>query len=207
VSEDRPAARDENAEFPSPSAAEVAIERALSVSRFIVFFPVFALPLGALALMLAGTGEFVAAVHGCIVALIDTNSTVYKDAVAPLMTALDLFLTALVLLVMALGLYETFISKVDPEEGQSRRRSRLQSALPMGLRVHGVDQIKTKVVKVIALIITVKIFNAVLEHAVAKGGKAADMLDILMLAGVLILIAGAFFLLHQCDPHKGHDGE
>ena len=141
MSEDRPAAREENAEFPSPSAAELGIERVLSLSRLMVFLPVFALPLGALALMLAGIGEFLAALQGCLAAMIDTDSTVYKDAVAPLMTALDLFLTAVVLLVMALGLYETFISKVDPEEGQSRRQSRLQSALPMGLRVHGVENL------------------------------------------------------------------
>ncbi|MEA1917552.1 MAG: YqhA family protein [Campylobacterota bacterium] len=107
----------------------------------------------------------------------------HEDVVGNIIGAIDLYLIAIVLLIFAFGVYELFISKIEPAEKNS-------SGV---LNIHSLDQLKDKVAKVIVMVLVVNFFQRVL-HTHYDGA-----LEMLYFAASIFLLALALYFLHKGD--------
>jgi uncharacterized membrane protein YqhA len=161
-------------------------------SRFIVMFAVVA------SLATSFVMFFIATVDAWVLAshLFDYLSPELSDearmdmrssSITHVVEIVDGYLLATVLLIFALGLYELFISKIEAAE-------KSESATNV-LIIHSLDDLKTRLSKVILMILIVKYF----EHAVSMHFESP--MDLLYLAGGIALIGLALYLTHE----KGHE--
>ncbi len=110
----------------------------------------------------------------------------HEDVVSHIIGAVDLFLIAIVMLIFSMGVYELFISKIDPaEEAESSEV----------LKIHSLDQLKDKIAKVIIMVLVVSFFQRVL-HTQYEGA-----LEMLYFSGSILLLALALYFLHKGDTH------
>jgi uncharacterized membrane protein YqhA len=103
------------------------------------------------------------------------------EIITALVKVLDEYLISAVLIVFSSGLYELFIGRIEAAEG-SKTASRL-------LYVTSLDDLKNKVAKLILLILTIEFFQRTLQSSYDSP------LNLLYLAGSILLISGAFYLL------------
>jgi len=104
-----------------------------------------------------------------------------EDTVAGIIKAVDGYLIAVILLVVALGLYELFIDKIDPSERAAR-------AMPRLIHVESLDDLKDRIAKLILLVLIIEFFQYALKL------EYATPLDLLYLAVGILFIGGALFL-------------
>lgn len=119
-------------------------QRLPNYTRFVVGIPVL--------------GLFASAVTLTVMAAIETARVIgaamggelyKKDAVLEFIELADVFLLATVLYIMALGLYELFIDDSIP--------------LPAWLSIHSLDDLKNKLVGVIAVVLAVTFLGSVIK--------------------------------------------
>jgi uncharacterized membrane protein YqhA len=94
---------------------------------------------------------------------------------------IDGYLLSTVLLIFAFGLYEVFIHKLHDDATQEASRI---------LVIHGIDDLKDRLAKLVLLILVVKFF----EHALSM--EFATPLHLVYLAVGVVLIAAALHLSH-----------
>jgi len=113
------------------------------------------------------------------------------EAVAEVVEVIDVFLLAIVLLIFGLGLYELYISKIDHayEDGNDASNHLLS--------IHNLDDLKSRLGKVIMMILIVKFFE------LAIGMEVEDINDLLMFAGGVLLSAGALVLTELATKKGG----
>lgn len=167
-------------------------ERLLWGSRLLVLVPVVA------GLVLAAGAAFVATVDavyyaGTLLRFADPSlGTGARDAlrdalVTAVVKVLDGYLISAILIVFSLGLYELFVSKLDAAED-----SETGSTV---LHVKSLDDLKNKVVSLVLLVLTIEFFQRALRL------DYASPLDLLYLAGGILLVGAAFFLLGARSPN------
>ena len=113
-----------------------------------------------------------------------------------LISSVDSFLFATVLLIFAMGIYELFISKIDPA-------SRTAESRPNWLQIHSLDDLKGAVGKVILMILIVRLFESAVKM------KYDSPLHLLYLGLSVLFVAAALYLQHLGHKHdpKGHGDE
>ncbi len=121
-----------------------------------------------------------------------TRAKLRATTIAHVVGILDGYLLATVLLIFALGLYELFISKIDQAE-HSEMGSRV-------LFIKTLDDLKTRLGKVVLMILIVKFFEYALDM------KFVNALDLLYFGGGIALIGLALYLTHSGD-HKAKPSE
>lgn len=112
-----------------------------------------------------------------------------------IVSSVDVFLFALVLIIFGVGVYELFVTQVDPVEQNHDSR-------PSWLRISSVDDLKSSLGKVILMVLIVSFFKHVLEFT--HWNEAISMLY--MSIGI-ILIAGALYLAHKSNEEPGHESK
>lgn len=125
------------------------MRRLIELSRFAVAVPAVTSIVASFVLMGIGVWEVVMS----IVHLIDTSVSI-KLTVVAILTAVDTFLLATVLLVIGYGLYELF---VDAEV-----------KLPEWLEIRSLDDLKTKLIGVIVAILAVVFLGALVDRSDAN---------------------------------------
>lgn len=103
------------------------------------------------------------------------------ETVTHVVEVIDGYLLATVLLMFSLGLYELFISKIEQAES---------SETPSVLAIHSLDDLKTRLGRVILMILIVNFF----EHAISMEFHGA--LELLALSGGIALIGLTLYLTH-----------
>lgn len=116
-----------------------------------------------------------------------TRSEIHAATVTHVVEVVDGYLLGTILLIFGLGLYELFISKIDLAE-----RSETASSV---LLIHSLDDLKSRLAKVILMILIVKFFEKAIEM------EFDTPLNLLYLAGGILLIGGAIFLSHINPDH------
>ncbi len=118
------------------------------------------------------------------------------DLSIALISSVDSFLFATVLLIFAMGIYELFISKIDPA-------SRTEDSRPNWLQIHSLDDLKGAVGKVILMILIVRLFESAVKM------KYDHPLHLLYLGLAVLFVAAALFLQHlgHKKPHGEHAKE
>jgi len=144
------------------------MKRILGATRYAVVLPALASILGALLLMAQGSIEMIIVVFDTIF-----NESTLKETIVDVLTAVDAILLGTVLLVIGYGLYELFI---DPDLD-----------VPLWLRVHDLDDLKSKLIGVVVAIIAVVFVGVFVDS-----NRAADVISYGAGAGALILGLAVF---------------
>ena len=118
--------------------------RVPAYSRFIVAIPVLGLFAGALTLTVMAGVQTVATIGHAV-----AGELAKKEAILEFIELADAFLLATVLYIMSLGLYELFIDDTIP--------------LPAWLEIHSLDDLKKKLVGVVAVVLAVTFLGSVIE--------------------------------------------
>lgn len=172
---------------------ERAIESGIWKARWSVLTAVFCSGIAALAMF------YVAAIDAFHVTteLLDyafltdmsERAHVRAAAVGSVVEVVDGFLLAIVLLIFAFGLYELYVSKIDTAYEE-------ESAAHM-LSVDSLDDLKSRLGKVIMMILIVKFF----ELAISM--EFEHVYDLLMFAGGIVMVGGSLFLTEFAAGGKG----
>ncbi|MEE9446645.1 MAG: YqhA family protein [Arenicellales bacterium] len=118
----------------------------------------------------------------------DARASFRASVVTHVVEIIDGYLLATVMLIFSLGLYELFISKIDFADKSER-----QSGV---LLITSLDDLKSRLAKVILMILIVKFF----EHALEMHFNTP--LEMLEFAGGIALIGLALYLSHAADQPK-----
>lgn len=110
------------------------------------------------------------------------------SAITHVVEIIDGYLLATVLLIFSLGLYELFISKIEQAEN-SENASKV-------LLINSLDDLKSRLAKVILMILIVRFFELALEVHSFKTG-----LDMVYFSGSVALIGLALYLSHASEKH------
>ena len=174
---------------------ETAFEFLLWNSRYVVIFAVITSAIAAMIMFYMATVDaYYTAAH-----FLEYASPDLKDAarvefrsltITHVVEIIDGYLLGTVLLIFALGLYELFISRIDVAE-QSETASNV-------LIIHSLDDLKTRLAKVILMILIVRFFES------AIGMKFDSPIMLLYLAGGIALIGLALYLTHDSGKHENH---
>ena len=114
-----------------------------------------------------------------------------EDLLVILISSVDTFLFATVLLIFAMGIYELFISKIDPA-------SRTPESRPNWLAIHSLDDLKSAVGKVILMILIVRLFEAAVAIRYEKP------LDLVYLGVAIVFVSVALYLVHAAHKKEAH---
>ncbi len=118
------------------------------------------------------------------------RKAVRVEIVGEAVKALDGFLLAMAVLIFAFGIYELFVSELDEAQGHE-----LSGRI---LVVRSLDDLKSRLGKVILVIMVVTLFEGVLEF------HAGTALDLLAVGGAIVLAAGALYLSHKEHGERAH---
>lgn len=113
-----------------------------------------------------------------------------------IVSSVDVFLFALVLIIFGVGVYELFVTQVDPVEQNHDSR-------PSWLRISSVDDLKSSLGKVILMVLIVSFFKHVLEFT-----HWDEAISMLYMSIGIVLISAALYLAHKSneEPEKEEKG-
>ena len=119
-----------------------------------------------------------------------------NEAVTTIVRALDGFLIGAILLLFAFGVYELFVSKIDP----ARRSEAVLRFLAPG----SLDELKEKVARLVIVVLVIEFFQRALRVPYEQA------LDLVYLAVGVLLVSGAVYLtaprrLEAPAPNEGKD--
>ncbi|MFM7014591.1 MAG: YqhA family protein [Actinomycetota bacterium] len=154
------------------------MRRILGLTRFAVVVPALASIIGALLLMAQGSIEMVLVVIDSIV-----NQTSLKDVIVSVLTAVDAILLGTVLLVIGYGLYELFID------------SNLE--VPSWLQIDNLDDLKSKLIGVVAAIIAVVFVGVFVDS-----NRAQDVISYGLGSGAILAGLAVFALATRKETGK-----
>ena len=175
-----------------PSKFEQKFERGMWSFRFVILIAVFALMLSSLFAFYLGVHSTIEAFHEIADSIHDERSPQTNAIIVYLISSIDEFLLGIILIIIALGIYELFISKIDFIADK-------ENIYPKWLTFHSLDELKGVLTKVIIIILIVYFFKSVVMM------EFNTPIGILYLAIGIILIALANYISHK--PHFGGKGK
>ncbi|MBI4715156.1 MAG: YqhA family protein, partial [Nitrospirae bacterium] len=115
----------------------------------------------------------------------------HGTVISHVISAVDDYLLATVLLIFSLGLYELFISKINQAEDDARHSSQI-------LLIKTLDDLKDRLAKVVLLILIVTFFKNVIHTTFD------EPLNVLYLGGGILLVALALYFTYKSGHVKEH---
>ena len=176
---------------------ERLFEKALWNGRFVVVIAVVASMAAATAIFYMATVDVVyLVIHMLNYAdpsmAIDVRKALHDETITHVVEVVDGYLLATFMLIFALGMYELFVSDIDEAHG-SKTSSKI-------LVIESLDDLKSRLAKVILMILIVTLFEAALKM------NLTTPLDLLYLGGAIALVGVALFFTHKAEAH-GKDTE
>lgn len=160
-------------------------ERGLYFTRYLTLLAVFGSLLSAVALFVKGSiividalGEFIKHIA----------SPDYEHILEMFVSSVDVFLFAMVLIIFGVGIYELFITKIDPVVQKVDGR-------PSWMHISNVDDLKSSLGKVILMVLIVTFF----KHSIEV--EYGNVNDLLKLGVGIVLIALALYITAK-SHHK-----
>jgi len=168
----------------SPNWLETLFETILFNSRIIVILAVIGSLASSVLMFVHGTLQIYGAAVGFIKHPMPDHAANAQDHLSiDLISSVDSFLFATVLLIFAMGIYELFISKIDPA-------SRTAESRPNWLEIHSLDDLKSAVGKVILMILIVRLFETAVKMTYT------EPIHLLWLGLAVVFVSVALFLVH-----------
>ncbi|MDE6267176.1 MAG: YqhA family protein [Muribaculaceae bacterium] len=183
------ALRERSINFPNilnyKNAVARNFEKCLYFTRFLTLLAVFGSLISAVALFVKGTiividalGEF----------LENIASPQYEHMLEMFVSSVDVFLFAMMLVIFGVGVYELFITKIDPVLQKVDGR-------PSWMHISNVDDLKSALGKVILMVLIVTFF----KHSIEV--EYGNVNDLLKLGVGIVLIALSLFVAGK-SHHK-----
>jgi uncharacterized membrane protein YqhA len=174
-----------------PGLLERFFERVLWDSRLAMLVAVVAsllLALGTFYLALVDLVYFFGLVmdYGNLDVGVQARNDLRADLVTAIVKVLDGFLICAILIIVALGLYELFINKIDV--------ARFSEAAPRLLQVRSLDDLKERVARLIVLILLIEFFQRALRVPLDTA------LDLFYLAVGILFVSAAIYLTGRKPP-------
>ena len=173
---------------------ESLFEGALWNSRFIVLTAVVGSLLAGIAIFYMATVDvvflFQHAMHYADASLTDEARKALHDfTVSHIVEVVDGYLLATVMLIFSLGLYELFISDINQAHG-SKASSKI-------LVINSLDDLKSRLAKVILMIMIVTLFEEALNMHITQP------IDLVYFGAAIALIALALYWTHAAEGKHG----
>jgi uncharacterized membrane protein YqhA len=179
-------------EKPPQSALESVFETILFNFRLIVLLAVLGSLVASLLMFVRGALQIVDAGISFVEHPMPGHGEGGHTGMAiTLISSVDSFLFATVLLIFAMGIYELFISKIDPA-------SRTPESRPNWLAIYSLDDLKSAIGKVILMILIVRLFEIAVEL------RYSEPIHLLWLGLSVMCVSGALYLVHA-GHGKRHD--
>ena len=134
---------------------ENKFEKFLWNFRYITILAVILSILSAFTLIVIGSWDIIEAVI-FYNPLFDASISSNNELLFKLISAIDLFLIGIVLLIFGFGIYELFVSEIDFANAKFSEST---------LKIRDLDQLKNKIIKVIIIVLIVKFFEKVLKFS------------------------------------------
>lgn len=161
-------------------------EHALYLTRYLTLLAVFGSLLSAIVLFIKGS---IIVIDGLIEFISNIGSPHYEHMLETFVSSVDVFLFAMVLIIFGVGIYELFITKIDPVLQKVDGR-------PSWMQVNNVDDLKSSLGKVILMVLIVTFF----KHSIEV--EYGNVNDLLKLGLGIVLIALALFITHKSHSHQ-----
>ena len=116
--------------------------------------------------------------------LFDASITSNNELLFKLISAIDLFLIGIVLLIFGFGIYELFVSEIDFANAKFSEST---------LKIRDLDQLKNKIIKVIIIVLIVKFFEKVLKFS----ENFTTPMDILYFGLSILSICVGYYLINR----------
>ena len=116
--------------------------------------------------------------------LFDESITSNNDLLFKIISAIDLFLIGIVLLIFGFGIYELFVSDIDFTNSKFNEST---------LKIKDLDQLKNKIIKVIIIVLIVKFFEKILKFS----ENFKDPIDILYFSLSILSICFGYYLINR----------
>jgi uncharacterized protein (TIGR00645 family) len=170
---------------------EELFESSLYSCRFLVIFAVIGTMVAAAILFLKGTVEMLQGVNGFIRHVDISAQTVSDDktVILAFIPAIDNYLFATVLLIFSMGIYELFVSKIDPSMKTPNSR-------PNWLNIDNLDDLKTHIAEVVIMILIINFFEFSFTVTLSKPA------DLLFFAGSILIVAATLYISHNMIQHR-----
>lgn len=176
---------------------ESLFEGSLWNSRFVILTAVVGSLLAGFAIFYIATVDVVIlfqhALHYADASMTEeARKALHDSTVSHIVEVVDGYLLATVMLIFSLGLYELFISDIDQAHG-SKASSKI-------LVINNLDDLKSRLAKVILMIMIVTLF----EESISM--HIAEPIDLVYMGASIALIALALYLTHAADGHSAKEG-
>lgn len=155
------------------------MRRIVGLTRYAVIVPAIAAIIGALLLMAQGSIAMVVVVIDSFITQVPL-----KDSIVEVLTAIDAILLGTVLLVIGYGLYELFVDT--------------NIEVPTWLQINDLDDLKSKLIGVVAAIIAVVFVGVFVDS-----NRAQDVMSYGLGAGALLAGLGLFALATKKSGPSG----
>ena len=156
-------------------------EKILWNARYITILAVVLSIVSSFTLLVIGSWEIIEAVI-FYNPLFDESITTNNDLLFKIISAIDLFLIGIVLLIFGFGIYELFVSDIDFTNSKFNEST---------LKIKDLDQLKNKIIKVIIIVLIVKFFEKILK--ISESFK--DPIDILYFRLSILSICFGYYLI------------
>ena len=158
-------------------------EKLLWNARYITLLAVILSVISAISLIVLGSWEIIQAIV-FYNPLFDSSISSNNDLLFKIISSIDLFLIAIVLLIFGFGIYELFVSEIDFTNSKFNEST---------LKIRDLDQLKNKIIKVIIIVLIVKFFEKIL-----KSSENFDtMTEILYFSLSILSICIGYYLLNR----------
>jgi uncharacterized membrane protein YqhA len=175
---------------PDHGLVEEVFETALFSCRFLVLIPVLGILVASVVMFVKGCVEVVQGVRAFQAALTFQPTPLDdKNVILSFVPAVDNYLFATILLIISMGLYELFISEIDP-------KSRKEKTRPVWLCIRDLDDLTSRIGEVVIMILIVNFFK------LSFGVNYEHSTDLLALGGGVLLISGSLVVAHYVSDRR-----
>ena len=170
---------------------EEIFETGLFNARFLVLLAVLGTLASSIVMYFKGCVEVIVGWRAFVEGFTGLQSTAIEDKsiILSFIPAVDDYLFATILLIIAMGLYELFISEIDPKSRKGKTR-------PTWLRVDDLDDLTSHIGEVVITTLIVTFFR--LSFSI----NYRSPLDLLMLGGGVLLISASLVVAHQVSTKR-----
>ena len=162
---------------------ENKFEKFLWNFRYITILAVILSILSAFTLIVIGSWDIIEAVI-FYNPLFDASIGSNNELLFKLISAIDLFLIGIVLLIFGFGIYELFVSEIDFANAKFSEST---------LKIRDLDQLKNKIIKVIIIVLIVNFFEKVLKFS----ENFTTPMDILYFGLSILSICVGYYLINR----------
>ena len=158
-------------------------EKLLWNVRYITILAVILSIIAAFTLIILGSWDIIEAVI-FYNPLFDHSISNNNELLFKIISAIDLFLIGIVLLIFGFGIYELFVSEIDFANAKFTEST---------LKIRDLDQLKNKIIKVVIIVLIVKFFEKVLKFS----ENFTTPMDILYFGVSILSICIGYYLINR----------